>query len=678
MKRIFSMDSWKMPEFVANVHLRTILFILLVLATISCALAISINLILGIGLTLLILGIIIFVIVTLDQISQDKVSYLSELSYRIKRSEQEALLKMPIGVLVLNDDDEVQWVNPTMQSYFGQEAVLGYKLQDITSELATVIQDKKDETSTFEVKWQDKDFNILIQKDLNAVYMFEITHYAKIQKRYEDSRLVFGQIFIDNYDEVTQTMTDKNVSDLSSYITNELTNWAKNMGMFLKRLDEDHYFLLGYTSTLEQMEQDKFKVLDNIREHTSKQNIPVTLSIGVAYGDAELNELSKLSQSNLDLALGRGGDQVVVRGSEDSKARFYGGKTNPMEKRTRVRARMISQALQEVMRQADEIFVMGHKQPDMDSIGACLGIRRIAQMNNKNCWIVIDTDNLHSDIEKLLQELENYPEIKGSIITPEEALRKQTNGSLLVMVDVSKPSISASLELYQELKEHVIIIDHHRRGEEFPENPMLVYIEPYASSTCELITEMFEYQVRGGEPINRIEATAMLTGIIIDTKSFSLRTGTRTFDAASYLRSVGADSQLAQHFMKENVTNFLHRNHLIDRVQFVGDGNAVVFGETGVIYDPIIAAQAADSLLNVSGVKASYVVTYRSENVIGISARSNGDSNVQIIMEQMGGGGHLSNAATQITDESMEEVKETLLNLISQKEPDDKQNQEEE
>lgn len=669
MKRLLEKEFWQIPEFLRNKHLRIIAVFLLILSLVCATLAFIVNAWLGIIVFLLILLTIGLSFITLKQVMQDTTHYISDLSYKIKRSEQEALLKMPIGILMLNDSAEVVWVNPTMQKLFGQEEILGKKLTEADEELAKVINDNMSNKDSVEIKWQDKRFNMLVQSDINVVYLLDITHYAEIQKQYDDSRLVIGQIFIDNYDEVTQSMNDTNISNLSNYITNELSSWASQMGMFLKMIDEDHYFVLAYTKSLTQMEKEKFKLLDRIRERTSKQNFPVTLSIGLAYGGTDLAKLSRLSQSNLDLALGRGGDQVVVRGVDDSQARFYGGKTNPMEKRTRVRARMISQALQELMSQSDDIFVMGHARPDMDSIGACLGIRRIAKMNGKQCWLVLDTDNLHSDIQRLLDEIDNYPDIKESIISPEEALQKATKKSLLLMLDLSKPSISMSPELYDQLKNRVIIIDHHRRGEEFPENPILVYIEPYASSTCELITEMFEYQSRySDDPINKLEATAMLTGIIIDTKSFSLRTGTRTFDAASYLRSVGADSQMSQHFMKENVQSFLQRNHLIDRVEFVGNGNAVVVGENDRAYDPVTAAQAADSLLTVSGVQASYVVTHRSEDIIGISARSNGETNVQIIMEKMGGGGHLSNAATQIEDRDILDVRKQLLDLIAQTE----------
>lgn len=389
MKRLLEKEFWQIPEFLRNKHLRIIAVFLLILSLVCATLAFIVNAWLGIIVLLLILLTIGLSFITLKQVMQDTTHYISDLSYKIKRSEQEALLKMPIGILMLNDLAEVVWVNPTMQKLFGQEEILGKKLTEADEELAKVINDNMSNKDSVEIKWQDKRFNMLVQSDINVVYLLDITHYAEIQKQYDDSRLVIGQIFIDNYDEVTQSMNDTNISNLSNYITNELSSWASQMGMFLKMIDEDHYFVLAYTKSLTQMEKEKFKLLDRIRERTSKQNFPVTLSIGLAYGGTDLAKLSRLSQSNLDLALGRGGDQVVVRGVDDSQARFYGGKTNPMEKRTRVRARMISQALQELMSQSDDIFVMGHARPDMDSIGACLGIRRIAKMNGKQCWLVL-------------------------------------------------------------------------------------------------------------------------------------------------------------------------------------------------------------------------------------------------------------------------------------------------
>lgn len=653
------------PEFLQNRRLRGIAIMTAGLAILGIVLSFLLNWIFGL-VVLVLVGLATWgVFNTMAEIGADTTQYISDLSFQIQQGGQEALIRMPPGVLILGDNDQVEWLNPYLQRYFEDQNVLGRPLKDVDAELAQLVTDTPPETLST-VKWRDYRFTLYVQPDFHAVYLYDVTHYQLIQEQYDNEKIAIGQIFLDNYDEITQSMTDQDISNLRNYVTNELSAWVQKFDMYLKQLDDDHYFVLAYAKSLAAIEADKFKILDTIRESTSKQNFPLTLSIGIAYGDPNLNKLADQAQSNLDLALGRGGDQVVVKAA-DQEARYYGGKTNPMEKRTRVRARMISQALQELMNESDQIFVQGHTQPDMDSLGACLGIRRIAKMNHKTCWIVLDQETVHSDVQRLLDDLKDYPDIAESIISPETAIEKATDQSMLLMVDHSKPSITIAPDLYQRLENRVMIIDHHRRGEEFPENPLLVYIEPYASSTCELITEMFEYQSQESEPINKVEATAMLTGIFIDTKHFSLRTGTRTFDAASYLRSAGADALEVQQYMKENVDSYLQRNHLIELVEFVNEDMAVVTGEDDQTYDPVTAAQAADDLLNMSGVDASFVITRRVDGRVGISARSLGQINVQLVMEDMGGGGHLSNAATQISDKSVTEVKQQLLDILNKK-----------
>ena len=667
MKKLFSKDH--LPAFLQNDRLRLTAIGLVALAMFGFILAFFINFILGIFLLVLFAALVGTVFYALETVTKNTNKYISDLSYRIKRGEQEALIKMPIGILLYSEENEIEWTNPYLQEYLGKKEVLGEPIATIDPELAKLIAENEATNEPKTVRWGDNQFEIIIQEGIRVVYLLDITRYAKIEERYNEEQLAIGQIFLDNYDEITQTMTDKSISNLNNYVTNELSNWARHYGMFLKRVDDDHFFLLTYAKALKEIEADNFKILDRIRDRTSKQNYPLTLSVGIANGDTDLAKLATVSQSNLDLALGRGGDQVVVK-AENGQARFYGGKTNPMEKRTRVRARMISQALQEVMNQVDQVFVMGHAQPDMDSLGACLGIRRIAAMNGKKCSIVVNQEHVHTDIQRLLAQLQADPEIGPDILTPDQAPELATNHSLLVMVDHSKPSISTSPILYHRLANRTIIIDHHRRGEEFPENPMLVYIEPYASSTCELITEMFEYQPKETEAINKLEATAMLAGITVDTKSFSLRTGTRTFDAASYLRSVGADAVMVQRLLKENVDNYIQKNHLIESIEFIRPNMALCLGEEDETYDPVIAAQAADTLLSLSGIDASFVITRRPGGDIGISARSLGEVNVQVIMEQLGGGGHLSNAATQLQDSTVAAARDQLEQVITKIEQD--------
>ncbi|EGS36807.1 DHHA1 domain protein [Limosilactobacillus oris F0423] len=663
MHKFFSRENWLF--YFKHPAVRWNVCYLLLLTILSLCFAFTLN---------WVVGIIVFVIALVGGVTSvkqlrrlviDANEYLNHLVYQIKQGQQEALLEMPVGLIMLNQRQEVEWINPYMARHFPLKRVVGKSLAEVDEELAQLVQQHADDTKPQVVTWRDRQFDFLVQKQHRVIYLMDVTKYEQISKRFKQEQIFLGNIYLDNYDELIQGMNDSNVSNLHNYVTSEISKWAQENQLLMKVIDDDNYLIIGHRSALQELERKKFKILDIIRENTSQQNSPVTLSVGISYGENNLIKLADTAQENLDLALGRGGDQVVVR-AQDQPARFYGGKTNPMEKRTRVRARMISQALKELIDQADQLFVMGHKKPDMDSLGACLGIRRIAEMNGKECWIVVDDEQQHSDIQRLMREVDNYQNIKDHIISPSEALEKATANSLLVMVDHAKESITISPALYDQLQNRLVIIDHHRRGEEFPENPLLVYIEPYASSTCELITEMFEYQPREGKGLNKLEATTMLTGIQIDTKSFTKSAGTRTFDAASYLRSAGADGMMIQSFMKEDSQSFMQRNHLLARAE-INDQIAICAGEEDRYYDSVTAAQAADMLLQISNVDASFVITKRPDGGVGVSARSMGDFNVQVVMEKMGGGGHLANAATQISGKTVAEVKQELLNLLHQR-----------
>lgn len=674
MHKMFSREYWL--DLVKHPAVRWNLCYLLILTVVSLVLAFNLNLI--VGILVLVLAIIggLLSAHRLRSMVIDAHEYLVDLTYQVQQGQEEALLEMPLGMIMLNQRNEVEWINPFMARYFNLEIIVGKNLRDVDSDLADLVDEHINDTKPTVVNWHDRQFEFLVQKYRHAIYLMDVTEYERMSKRYQQQQIFLGNIYLDNYVELTQGMSDTDVSNLHNYVTSEISEWAANNHLLMKIIDDDNYLIIGHQESLHELEEKKFKILDTIRESTSKQNSPVTLSVGIAYGESDLIKLADMAQDNLDLALGRGGDQVVVR-STNSATRFYGGKTNPMEKRTRVRARMISQALQELMVQADQLFVMGHDKPDMDSLGACLGIRRIAEMNDKECWIVVDNEHPHSDIQRLMHQIDNYQTIKDHIISPAEALEKATDSSLLVMVDHSKKSITIAPELYDRLQNQLVIIDHHRRSEEFPENPLLVYIEPYASSTCELITEMFEYQPREGAGLNKLEATAMLTGIQIDTKSFTKSAGTRTFDAASYLRSAGADGLMIQSFMKEDPQSFMQRNHLISRAK-IKNSIAIAAGEEDQTYDSVTAAQAADMLLQVSGVDASFVITKRADGLTCISARSMGDFNVQLIMEQMGGGGHLANAATQIEGQTVQQVQDSLIDQLKKTEEDSSKDKSEE
>lgn len=623
----------------------------------------------GMAVLIIIAVILWFINYSSDYLIEETNKYVSDLSYRIKKGEQEALIQMPIGILLFNEEFEIQWANPHLLSYFKNKDVLGRKIADVDEELFHWIENYNDK-EVERIKWDDQTFQMIIQKNIGVMYLMDITEYAKIETKYENERVVFGNVIIDNYDEAVQSMNDRKKSNVNNYITNQLTNWANINNVFLKRVSNDRFIAFMTKKTLERLESSKFEIIEQIRERTYKQNFPLTLSMGFSYpvdtAGVKWRDISQLAQANVDLALARGGDQVVVR-AKDEDARFYGGKTNPMEKRTRIRARMISQALEELIISSDKVFVMGHSYPDMDVLGASLGIRRIVQMNNKDAWIIMNKEELSSDMERMMTEVDKDANISKHIIDGEKAEELITPDSLIIMVDVHRPSMLPSPGLIEKSNK-VVIIDHHRRGQEFPENPVLVYIEPYASSASELIAELFEYQSNDIDTINKIEATAMLAGIIVDTRNFSLRTGSRTFDAASYLQSNGANPIIIQKSLKEDLNTYLQRSRLLETMTFVMPGMAIARGEDGRIYDTVLAAQTADTMLSMEGVEASFVVTQREDKRIGISSRSLGKINVQLIMEKLGGGGHLSNAATQIEGKSVTEATQQLINVLENKE----------
>lgn len=662
-----------LPTFFKNQRLGGLAALVSFIAIVGTILAWFVNWIVGIIWLILVIIALIVIFKTLQGISEQTTHYIENLSYRINRGEQESIIQMPLGVILCTDEGEIEWVNPYIQQLLDNEAIVGSDLQQVSEQLAEIVSLWPDEEKRVtELEWLGHVFQLQVQPELNAVYLMDCTTAAQVTADFEDHKLFLGIVSLDNYDEVTEGMSDAEASTLRTYVTKTLSDWMTDHEIYARRLSVDRYLLIGYRSALEKAENDKFNLLKAIRESTSVQNAQITLSIGIAYNEMAIDTLAENAQANLDLALGRGGDQVVVKSSTGS-ARFYGGNTNPMAKRTRVRARVISQALADLFDQADQVFVMGHKRPDMDSFGGALGVRRLAEMLGKPAWVVYEeTGREHSDIGLLLEQMFEDVADENALLTPNEVLTQMTDQSLLVLVDHSKPSLSESQEVYEALKDRVVIIDHHRRGEEFPEEPQLVYVESYASSTSELVTELFEYQPRRAQGLRRLEATAMLAGIQIDTKSFILRSGTRTFDAAGYLRAVGADGNLLQDFMKETVDSYRNRAHLIERAKIHGSV-AIAVGEDDAQYDSVVAAQAADSLLQMIGVTSSYVITRRDNDTVAVSARSTGIVSVQLVMEAMGGGGHLSNAATQVKDTSTEEVYELLLAEIN-KDDDEQEN----
>lgn len=599
--------------------------------------------------------------VTEKRVYEETEKHIETLSYRMKKVGEEALLEMPIGILLVNENFDIEWANPYMTSTLAYDTLIGESLYSLSDEFHTLV--KSDDIKEMTVTLGDRKYRVYYRVDDRLFYLFDITEQVEIEMLYYADRTVIGILFIDNYDELSQGMDDQTRSNLNSLVTSLVNEWGANHGIYVKRISSDRFLAVFNESILKELEQSKFAILDDLREVTSKDNIALTLSIGVGAGSASLVELGSMAQSGLDLVLGRGGDQVAIK-HPSGKVKFYGGKTNPVEKRTRVRARVISHALRDLIQESDQVFIMGHKMPDMDAIGAAVGVAKMAAMNKVKGRIILDFDEYDRSVMRLMEEIEKDEELFEQFISPEEALADMTDNSLLVVVDTHKPSMVIDERLLQRM-ERVVLIDHHRRGEEFITNTMLVYMEPYASSTAELVTELLEYQPKH-EKLSMLEATAMLAGIIVDTKSFTLRTGSRTFEAASYLRSNGADTVLVQRLLKEDLETYMERAKIVETVEFVADGIAIARGEADKIYSPVLIAQTADILLTMKDVNASFVVAERTEGGVGISARSLGEVNVQIVMENMGGGGHLTNAATQMPDATIDEAINQLKQVISE------------
>ncbi len=582
--------------------------------------------------------------------------YIGSLAGRITKSKTSAVSDLPIGVILLDKNYNIEWINNFISRRLERDV-----LNEPINEIFPNILKRLENTQEVEIEEGSYKYKVTYTENEKSIYLFDITETSRVYELYENEKPIIATIFLDNYDEITQNMNDSQRSEVNSLITNVINDWSTRYELYVKRYSSDQFIGLLNNSILEDIEASKFNLLDDLRDKTREFGHPLTLSIGIGEGSENLIELGELSQSSLDLALGRGGDQVAIK-NFNGNVRFYGGKTDPMEKRTRVRARVISHALRDILIEGDKVIIMGHKSPDMDAIGAAIGVSRIAKMNNLESYIVLNDSDIDDTLQRVMREIDEKPDLKERFITSEEAWHEMTSRTTLVVVDTHKPALVIDENLLNKANRKVVI-DHHRRGESIISSPLLVYMEPYASSTAELVTELLEYQPTEHR-LTRIESTIMLAGIIVDTRNFTLRTGSRTFDAASFLRSHGADTILCQHFLKDDIDTYIKRSDLIKTVKLFRGGVAIAHGDEEQIYHPVTVAQAADELLGLEGVEASYVVAKRSEDTVGISARSLGEVNVQLTMEALGGGGHLSNAATQIKDSTVEEAIEKLIEVV--------------
>ena len=579
-----------------------------------------------------------------------------------------AIKNLPQAVLIVNEDARLEWCNKHTHDYADKMPEQGMHINEFWNGMFNEKIFGSDGEYVFSngERFFKVRHKLLKMKDdrtkLTALYVQEVTSHEKLKIEYNNSRTVIIYVQIDNYDEITQGLSEAEKTSLMLSVNEILDVWINSLSGFMRRVSDDLYLVILERFNLDKAIAEKFDILDKMRQLLSKNKLPVTLSMGVAIADKPSSEMSMTelgieAQTGLDLALGRGGDQVALK--IDGKSQFFGGRAKAVEKHTRVRSRVVANAIRESMENADEIFIMGHHNEDFDCFGAAIGVAVMARVLNKPVHIILS--DMNEGIDKLVEILEDKPEYKDVFVKASDIITGSSLSPLLFIVDTHIPHLVAAPNLLERISQ-VIVIDHHRRSENFIKNPLMVYLEPASSSTCELVTELLMY-FGDDTKISRFDATALYSGIVVDTKHFAVQTGSRTFDAASYLRRTGADPVIVRHLFKSDYETTVALALAKARSEYYEGGFVISYIDKVIPNVQVIASQTADSLLRIENVRMSIVCFQLKSDVVGISARSTGELNVQVIMEQFGGGGHQNVAGAQVKDGDLQEIKQKLIEI---------------
>ena len=594
------------------------------------------------------------------------------ISQSVDQASTYAVQNLPIGIAIVDMESSLCWANSVFRDWVGDIeddqrldyimpnlnidkfwGKFGYFFEHIGKRYYRVVY------KYLQTEGSEED-NYLI------LYFEDITETEQQKLNCLAAMPVFCNIAIDNMEEVGKGMTAVQQATLWTNVNNCLIDALTAHNAFVRSYGNDNYIACLSREALNALKEDNFSFLEQIRSIHTVNRIPVTVSMGIAAfpedivtkGKANFNELADKAHSGLDLALGRGGDQVVVY-EEDGSAHFYGGKTRSVEKNTRVRARVVSQAIRELIETCDLVLIMGHEREDYDSIGAAIGVARMAKIGGKPVHIVISRQT--EAISRIEKEIRDVPEFADLLITADMAEVACNDQTLLFIVDTHRPDMTVAPQLLDKTERRVVI-DHHRRSSDFIKKPLLVYTEPSSSSTSELVTELLQYFDEDPE-LQKIEATALYAGIVVDTKNFSVQTGVRTFDAAAYLRRCGADPDIVRELFSSDFDSVKLKARLLSEAR-IADGIAMTSCPKDVPNAQIISAQVADMLVNITDVEASFTFYELPDNIIGVSARSKGDINVQLIMEAIGGGGHRTVAGVQLKGRTLIEAQNEVMDAI--------------
>ena len=593
--------------------------------------------------------------------------YIEDLSADIDSATKQAILNLPMPLTIVEIDGTITWYNPKFLELVQKSDLLENNIEEIINnfDLRKVIRQKSEDNLVI----NNRSFKVLhnvikLPKEHSSnfiimLYWIETTDFENLKKTMNQEKIVAINVQIDNFDEVMQNTEDAFRPLVIAEIDHRINIWVNKLNGIIRKHAQDKFVVILENQYLEKAESKKFEILDEIREINMGNKIPITLSIGVGAQGANLIQTFEFSNTARDLALGRGGDQAAVK--KNDKISFYGGKTKAVEKSTKVRARVISHALKQLIEQSENVLIMGHKYADLDAFGSSLGIYRAVKNRGKEAHIILSESN--PAIETLLNRILLEEEYKRNIIGFDEANSRVSDNTLLVVVDTHRPNFTEHPSILNKTNK-IVLIDHHRRGTEYIQNTVLNYHETYASSTSELVTELL-YYMDDKINIKPIEAEALMAGIAVDTKNFTFKTGVRTFEAASMLKRAGADTTAVKQLFQDDFETVRLKSEVVKNAKTYKEVIAISCFEEQTRGAQLIAAQASDELIGIRGIRASFVLGRKNDKII-ISGRSMGDINVQVILEKLGGGGHLTIAGAQLEGFTLEEALKTLENTIDE------------
>ena len=600
---------------------------------------------------------------------------LQDLTITVDSAAKTSLINSPFPLVILETTGKVIWRSSKFVSEFANIDIQNY-LIELLYDIKQEIENKKDSKDNNDksviinqVEIGNRIYKIFgrfvnSKKSNNSkytiiLYFIDETESIKLQKEYTDSKSCVEIIMIDNYEENMQLIDSEEKPQLTAEIDKCIFDWTNETNGVLIKSDRDRYIYIFEQRYLEQLKNDKFSILDKIKDIKNKANVQFTLSIAVSNEGATDKEKYKSAQTAMDVILGRGGDQAVIRENEIYK--FFGGRAQEVEKRTKVKARVVAHALENLIKESNKVMIMGHSNPDIDAMGSAMGIYRLAKELGKNAYIITsnETNTLQSFKESLLKD----PEYEDILITKEVAEENIDETTLLVVVDTNKVNYVESPDILTKT-DKIVVIDHHRRSADYIENATLTFQEVYASSAAELVTEILQY-VSIKINLKTIEAESLYAGIMMDTKNFTFKTGVRTFEAAAYLRKCGVDIIRVKKWFQSDLASFNKIAEIVKKAEIVNDSIAIASYNRKTKDASLICAKAADELLTISNITASFVLGNIGDKIC-ISGRSIGDINVQIILEKLGGGGHITLAGAQLEGLTMEEAKQELIIRINE------------